>query len=204
MSEYVADLGLLDFDAELGAAPKKKKKKKKLGARIKKGLKKVGKGLAVVSTGGVALAAMKPKKLLAKAKKSKAGKALLGKAKKLGLKAKAKVKSAVSTKVMAAGGSPQAAKTIAKVATARASDCGSKSDLAAVVAAQLTASLAPRINEANNLLAKFDLQRTATAEHKRLMSEADFRREVLSLLALKAANGNTSCRDAVRVIMRGR
>lgn len=199
MSGYTADLGLLDFDAELGAIAKKKKKKK-LGAKIKKGLKKVGKAVAVASTGGLAAVALKKKGALKKA----LAKTKLGKAVKKGASALGLTKKKVVAKARAAGASPKAAKTIAKVATASASDCASKSDLAKLVAAQLTAQLAPKLNEANSLLAKFDLQREATSEHKRLMSESDFRREVLSLLALQAANGNTSCQKAVRVIMAGR
>ena len=210
MFGYTADLGHLDFDAELGAAPKKKKKKKKLGARIKKGLKKVGKAVAVVSTGGLAAVALKKKGAIKKAlKKTKLGKTVKKGVSTLTTAAKKKVVKAVAkkkvvAKAKAAGASPAAANTLAKVVTARAADCGSKSDVAKLVAAQLTAQLAPKINQANDLLAKFDLQRMATSEHRKLMSESDFRREVLSLLALQAANGNQSCQKAVRVIMAGR
>lgn len=197
------------YDPELGAAPKKKKKKK-AGAKIKAALKKVGKGVAVVATGGVALAGMKPKKLLGKVKAKVKGKVskLKTKAKgvlgKLGKKPKLAAKAKVVVKALKAGASPKAASTIAKVATRKPSDCADKSDLARTVAAQLALQLAPKLDQANALLGKFDLQRKVTHEHKRLMSEADFRREVLSLLALKAANGNNACQRAIRTIRAGR
>lgn len=198
----------MSYDFELGAAPKKakKKKKKKAGAKIKAALKKVGKGVAVVATGGVALAGMKPKKLLAKAKgkvsklKSKAKGVLT----KLKTKPKLAAKAKVAVKALKAGASPKSASILAKVATKRPGDCSDKSDLARTVAAQLALQLSPKLDQANALLGKFDLQRKVTHEHKRLMSEADFRREVLSLLALKAANGNLSCQRTLRTIRAGR
>lgn len=196
LSGYTADLGLLDFDAELGAVPKKKKKKRKIGAKIKKGLKKVGKGLAVVATGGLAAAAIKKKGAIKKAlSKTKVAKALKKGAAAVGLTVK---KKAAPKKRPVA---KKAAKTIAAVKSATAADCSSKSDLAKLVTAQLTATLAPKINQANDLLAKFDVQRMATSEHRRLMTDQDFRREVLSLLALNVAKGNVSARNAARIIL---
>jgi hypothetical protein len=211
MSGYCPNVGELDFEGELGASPKKKKKKK-VGGKLKKAFKKVGKGLAVVSTGGLAAVAMTKagKKVIGKVKKSKAGKAIAKAGKALGIKAKAKVKAKLKPKAAPKRLAPSpkiskpAAKTLKKVMTKTAADCGSKDELASLVAAQLAASLGPKLDSANALLAQFDLQRQATYEHQKLMTDSDFRRQVLSKLALGAANGNDACQKTIRVIMAGR
>lgn len=179
----------LDFEddlvEELGAAPKGKKAKRK--ERRKKILKKVGKGVAAIATGGLSLAPTVAKKL----KKTAVGK---------------KAKAVISGALHAAGSgvaSKPAARVLAKVATKTAGDCRNMDELAKLVAAQLVAKLGPPIQEANRALKLAELQREATYEHKRLMTDSEFRRKVLGHLTAKAALGNASCERTIRVIMGG-
>ena len=194
----------LDFEddmSELGAG--------RIGKKIKKKLKKVGKAFAVVSTGGLAAAPMLGKKLK-KAKVVQKAKKALSVAKKAGaalgvnVSVKAKAKPAVKAAVKAAlppKATPRLVKAVTKVATKTAGDCKSMDEMAKLVAAQLVAKLGPPLTDANKILRKFELQRQATYEHKRLMTDEDFRRNVLSHLTAKAANGNQSCERTIRVLM---
>lgn len=178
------------FDEELGVSTKRKAKRKTRRAKLKKGFKavasggislatpalkktkigrKIVKGIKAVATGGASLAigAVK-KKVLPKVKKA------LPKAKLTAAKA-----------------------TIKKVQTKKAGDCTCKNDMAKLVAAKMIAELGPPLNEANRALAKLELQRQATYEHKKLMTDAEFRRKVLGFIAGKAATGNKSARRTI-------
>lgn len=200
---FRVDRDILDFEDELGAAvgaTPKKKKKKKLGAKIGKAFKKIGKVAAVIGTGGLAAAAPGIRKGLKKAVlKTKVGRQVSGALKKgkafLGSPAKKLVtkKSASSPR--------SAAKIIKKAVSKQACDCSNTGEIVKMVAAKLTATLGQPLNEANQILAKQEISRQATWEHKKLMTDADFRRKVLWYLSRKAANGNESCQRTVRVLM---
>lgn len=182
-----------EIDFELGAG--------KIRKKLKKAVKKIGKGIAVVGTGGLAGAAMLAKKKAAKSKIAKKAKSVAAKAKAV-LGVKATSKPAPKAKPAAKKAPAKAAPKIVKAVQAKtASQCCDKNELAALVAAKLVAQLGPPLDAANKVLKRFELQNTATYEHKKLMSDADFRREVLTRLATKAANGNTSCERTIRVIM---
>lgn len=196
------------YDEELGVAPKKpKKKKKKIG-------KKIGKAFKAVATGGASLA-------VSAAKKSKLGRKVLktagaiatggiSAAVKAGKKKLAKVLHSKSAKKpvvksvvakLAAAGMPQA-KPVAKaivnrVKNKKAGECKCKSDLVKLVAGKLVAELAPPLNQANQMLAKADLQRRVTYEHRKLMRDDDFRRRVLAFISRKARGGNRSCQRTI-------
>lgn len=73
--------------------------------------------------------------------------------------------------------------------------------LAAKVAALLVSKLGGPLNEANKALRLADLQRTATYEHKKLMSDSDFRKKVLAGISLAAAGGNADCQRTIRVLV---
>lgn len=73
--------------------------------------------------------------------------------------------------------------------------------LAAKVAAELVAKLGKPLKDANKALKLADLQRTATYEHQKLMSDAEFRKKVLSGIAQLAAQGDESCARTVRVVL---
>lgn len=171
-----------EIDFELGASAKKKKR-----GKVRKKLKKA---FAVVATGGVAGAAMLGKKK--KGKVAKKARAVVAKAKKVAAKAK--------TALRAPKASP-AARTVARVQAKTAAQCCDKDELARLVTAQLVAKLGPPLDAANRVLALFQLQNTATYEHKKLMTDDNFRRQVLTKLARGAANGNASCERTIRVIM---
>lgn len=72
---------------------------------------------------------------------------------------------------------------------------------AAKVAALLTKSLGGPLGQANAALKLAAIQRKATAEHARLMTESEFRKKVLAGIANMAADGNTACERTVRVIL---
>jgi len=122
---------------------------------------------------------------------SKAGKSFLGR------------KGGVSTK---AHFSAEAAreKSKARKSSPKPGYVAKKTDdnaLAAKVAAMLVAKLGGPLAEANKALKLADLQRTATFEHKKLMSDADFRKKVLAGIAQAASEGNASCQRTIRVLV---
>lgn len=199
----------LNFEDELGG---------RLGKKIKKKLKKA---VAVVATGGLAAAPM----LIKKAKKAKVAKAAAkvkavaakaGQA--LGVKVAITPKAKIAPKPAAKAAprpapkpavipanvvrvTPKAAQTLAKVATKTAGDCTCMNDMVKLVTAQLVAKLGGPLATANKHLKLAELQREATYEHKKLMTDQEFRRKVMELLTLRAANGNQSCERTVRVLM---
>ncbi len=208
---YRANPDELDFEDELAGAVSLLEGA--VGKRIKKKLKKAVK---VVATGGLAAVPMAAKKI----KKTKLAKKVKAVAKKAGAalgvkvaiakpkpapKAPPKPKPAAAKPSVAPKAvvkvSPAAAKTFAKVASIKPSDCRSMDEMAALVTAQLVAKLGPPLSEANKRLRLAELQRTATYEHNRLMTDSEFRRLVLDNLMNKAANGNTSCERTIRVLM---
>lgn len=75
------------------------------------------------------------------------------------------------------------------------------SKLAAEVVAMLVAKLGGPIEKANRALKLAELQREATFEHRKLMSDAEFRNIVLSNLVSLAKAGNQSCERTVRVLV---
>lgn len=168
--------GRLDFEEEMAG---------ELAGRVGKKIKKKLKGaVKAVATGGLSLVAKGIKKKVAKTKLVKAGKKAVSTVK----KALAATKKPTQKKTAAAK------KVIAKVATKTAGDCTCKDEMAKLVAAKLVAQLGPPIDEANKILAKFDLQRQATYEHRVLMRDDDFRRRVLEHIANKALHGNKACK----------
>jgi hypothetical protein len=187
---YLEDI----FDEELGAAPKKKKKTK-IG-------KKIGKALGAVATGGLSLAA-------GKLKKTKAAKKVKAVAKKALGSVKAKVSAKIKTPIakLAAASMPQAkiaAKAkIARVKTKKAGDCKCEDELVKLVSGKLVTELGPPLTQANQILAKMELQRQATYEHKKLMQDAEFKRKVLAFIAGKARNGNRSCQRTIGALRLG-
>jgi len=190
-----------ELEEELGAG--------RIGKKIKKKLKKVGKAFAVVSTGGLAAAPMLAKKLK-KGKAAKVAKKALTVAKKAGaalgvnVSVKGKVAAKPATKAAAKlppRATPALVKAVTKVASKTAGDCKSMDEMAKLVAAQLVAKLGPPLSDSNKILRKMELQNQATYEHKRLMTDEEFRKKVLSHLTTKAANGNQSCERTIRVLM---
>ncbi len=170
----------LDFEEEMAAelaGPIGKKIKKKLKGAVK-----------AVATGGISLAVKGIKKKAQKSKLVKAGKKAVDTVKKVLAVKKSSEKSLSKPAVKAAK------KVIAKVATKTAGDCSCKDDMAKLVAAKLVSQLGPPIDEANKILNKFALQRQATYEHRKLMSDSEFRRKVLEHIAVKAKGGNKACR----------
>jgi len=184
------------FDEELGAAPKKAKKKKKVGkafkaiatggmslaAKSKIGKKvaksKVGKALKAVATGGVSLAVSATKKKLAKTKVGKLASSIMPHAKLPPKKAKASA-------------------TVAAVKATTVGQCSCKNDMAQLVAAKLIAELGPPLTAANRALKKLEIQRQATYEHKKLMTDGEFRKKVLQFIAQKANGGNKSAKRTI-------
>lgn len=79
--------------------------------------------------------------------------------------------------------------------------CKADNALAAKVAAVLVAKLGGPLNQANKALRLADLQRTATYEHKRLMSDADFRKKVIAGLTSMAAAGDVGCKRTIQVLV---
>ncbi len=73
--------------------------------------------------------------------------------------------------------------------------------LAAKVASMLVARLSGPLAAANKKLALADLQRTATYEHRKLMSDADFRKKVLAGITIAAAKGDNGCQKTIRVLV---
>jgi len=73
--------------------------------------------------------------------------------------------------------------------------------LAAQVAAMLVAKFGGPLGEIGKAVKLADLQRTATYEHKKLMSDADFRRAVLGGIAHAAKGGNQDCQRTIRVLV---
>ncbi len=182
-------MNFLDDELELGAS--KKKKKRKLGSKIKKGLK-------VVASGGLSLAAPALKKTKIGKKIVKGVKALatggisLIKDKKVAAKAKKAVKKVKA--LVKKAPIKKAAKLVAKVQDMGASDCSSNDGLAKLVAAKIVSVFGPPLDESNKILAQMALQRQATYEHKKLMQDDEFRRKVLTHIASKARKGNCSCK----------
>lgn len=219
---YKADPGVLDFEDELGAikasvsvSGPKKKKKKKAGAKLKSAFKKIGKVAAVVATGGIAAAPMLKKgklgkKIMAKVKgKAKAVipkiagkvKAKLGLGGKLLGKIKAKKAKKTAAKKKTTAKKPKLPSIAKAVQKKPLSSCSNMEEMSKLVAAKLMVSLGTPVKSSNAILKKQDLQNQATYEHKKLMSDANFRRKVLTLLSKKAAEGNETCARTVRVIM---
>ena len=184
-----------EIDYELGAG--------KIRKKLKKAVKKIGKGIAVTATGGLAGAAMLAKKKAKKTKIAKKAKTIAAKAKAaLTVKRPAAKKPAPAKPVAKKAAPSKPAPKIVKAVQAKsAGQCCDKDELARLVTAKLVTQLGPPLDAANKVLKRFELQNTATYEHKKLMSDADFRRKVLTMLATKAANGNTSCERTIRVIM---
>lgn len=186
------------FDEELGVSAKRKKRRAKIKKKLKKGLK----GVAAISTGGLSLAAPVLKKTKVGKKVLKGLKAVATGGVSLAVKSKLakKVKKIIpkikSGKLATAEGL-KAKTTIRKVKAKKAGDCSCKNDMAKLVAAKMIAELGPPLNEANRALAKLELQRQATYEHKKLMTDAEFRRKVLGFIAGKAATGNKSARRTI-------
>ena len=89
----------------------------------------------------------------------------------------------------------------AKAAGYKPSKCACDKNEAAKVGALLVSKLGGPLSEANKLLKLAELQRTATYEHKKLMSDAEFRKTVLQGIANMAANGDGACTRTIRVIM---
>lgn len=162
----------LDFEEEMAG-----ELAGRVGKKIKKKLKKA---VGAVVTGGASLAIKAIKKKVSKSKVGKVAKKAVSTVKKLA--AKSSPKAPIAAK-----------KVIKKVQTKTAGQCTCKNDMAKLVAAKLVSQLGPPLNQANKILAKMELQRQATYEHQKLMSDHDFRRRVLEHIAIKARKGNRAC-----------
>jgi hypothetical protein len=79
--------------------------------------------------------------------------------------------------------------------------CTNDKTLAAQVGAMLVAKLGGPIHEANKALKMAELQREATYEHRKLMSDANFRKAVLGGITKLAAGGNTECQRTIKVLV---
>jgi hypothetical protein len=79
--------------------------------------------------------------------------------------------------------------------------CKGNNALAAKVATVLVAKLGGPLGQANKALKLAALQREATYEHKALMSNAEFRKKVLSGINKMAANGDLNCQRTIRVLV---
>lgn len=226
--DFEDELGAISASARVSTKRKKKKKKRKIGRRFKKAFKKIGKAAAIIGTGGLAAPALIKKSKLKKMgkkfgkamavigtgglaaapmlRKRKLGKKIAGKVRKAkGLfkpkklkKTKPTAKRKTAPRARPRATLPPIARAVQKVS---ASDCKNKDEMARIVAAKLMVTLGKPLSNANKILAKQELQNQATYEHKKLMSDADFRRKVLGLLTRKAANGNKTCERTIRVIM---
>lgn len=174
------------YDEELGAGGSKKKRKK-IG-------KKIGKAFKAVATGGFSLAADTKAGKKAQKKLGKVGKAILTGGISLAVDAAKKKKN---RKKIGSAVKSAAKAVIERVKSKPAGSCTCQNDLAKTVAAKLVAELGPPLNAANRALAKFELQRKATYEHKKLMNDSDFRRKVLTFIATKAACGNKSAQRTI-------
>ncbi len=108
-------------------------------------------------------------------------------------KKKAKRKAAAKKKP-----APKKAKASAKPKTKNT--CGTNAE-AAKVAALLVSKLGGPLNEANKALRLAELQRQATFEHKKLMSDGEFRKKVLTGITTLAAEGNGACERTIRVLV---
>lgn len=85
---------------------------------------------------------------------------------------------------------------------ARASHRGSGgNEIAAKVAALLVAKLGGPINEANKAIKLAELQREATYEHRKLMTDADFRKTVLEAITKLAVDGDRNCQRTIKVLV---
>lgn len=73
--------------------------------------------------------------------------------------------------------------------------------MAARVAAMLAKSLGGPLASANKALKLAELQRQATYEHNKLMTDSEFRKKVLAALTVAASNGNSQCQRTIRVLV---
>lgn len=134
--------------------------------------------LAIGAAAGIAGKKIKDKKKAAKAKRS----ASASSEKSVGFKARTRLGARLS-------GSKKPKKT----------DCSNA--LASQVGARLVAKLGKPLSEANKMLKLAELQREATFEHKKLMSDADFRKKVLAGIAVRAGAGDSACQKTIRVLI---
>lgn len=212
----------LDFeDIELG----------KFGDRLKKGFRTVGHGLTKVTDATITKPSMMIGKMVGGKKGEAMGRKLGGftsTVTKLGVGAGAAgavlpllASPTVLTTAATAAGTGLAAKHLlgkkrkprarAKPRHKRKSSphpkstsrgsCKTDNALAAKMAAMLAAKLGTPLSEANRALKLAELQRQATYEHNRLMTDSEFREKVLKALAMGAAGGDAQCQRTVRVIM---
>lgn len=120
----------------------------------------------------------------------KLGKKLLKKKKK-----KAHVKAKVKAKAKA---KPKKKKSVGFVQ--KKAKCGDNAQ-AAKVAALLVKKLGGPLSSANKALKLAELQRQATYEHKKLMTDGDFRKKVLGAITTLAATGDAGCERTIRVLV---
>lgn len=78
--------------------------------------------------------------------------------------------------------------------------CGDNAQ-AAKVAALLVKKLGGPLSSANKALKLAELQRQATYEHKKLMTDGDFRKKVLGAITTLAATGDAGCERTIRVLV---
>jgi len=208
------------LDFEMGA----------FGDRIKKGLKKVGKGLDKFTYYTIT----KPHMMIGKAIGGKKGEAIgrkiggfTSKVTKLGIGAGAAgavapllasptaLTALTAKRLMRKKRLKLGAKLRAKFAGKKGgvpirlglkrlkkrAPCKADNALAAKVAAELVAKLGGPLNAANKALKLADLQRTATYEHRKLMSDANFRKKVIAGLSTMAAAGDIGCQRTIRVLV---
>lgn len=114
---------------------------------------------------------------------------------------KKKAKAAINKAML---GGKAKAKPKAKASVHRSSakpKSSTDNALAAKVAAMLVAKFSGPLGDISKAIKLADLQRTATYEHKKLMSDADFRRAVLGGIAKAAKEGNADCQRTIRVLV---
>jgi len=114
---------------------------------------------------------------------------------------KKKAKAAINKVMLGKGKATSKPKAKPKAKASHSSKSSTDNALAAKVAAMLVAKFGGPLGEIGKAIKLADLQRTATYEHKKLMSDADFRRAVLSGIAGAAKNGNQDCQRTIRVLV---
>lgn len=167
------------------------KKGRRFGEKLGKGLAKVTTIGTVAGIGGAAapaLAGAAPAILT-----GVAGKKLIGRKKRKFATLPASKKSKTIHKRRSKSRHPKSLQS-------RKSTC-TNSALAAEVAAKLVSKLGGPITQANRALKLAELQREATFEHRKLMSDAEFRKKVLSGIVSLAESGNQNCGRTVKVLM---
>lgn len=141
--------------------------------------------LAPILTGPTAITA------LTAGAAGKIGKKVLGKKKK---KVRVKAKGTAKTKASA-----KKKKSPGFIQKKKSSSCDNKQ--AAKVAALLVEKLGKPLASANKHLKLAELQRQATYEHNKLMTDSEFRKKVLGAITTMAASGDLGCERTIRVLV---